>query len=106
MLAGKDDALSRRLKLAGFPVRNIDPETVFSKYHVAAAPWLILVSPAGDVQYQGGYTPAHARNNYQDQQVWADLANGRPVEPLPVLGCALGKRVQRSIDPLGIKYSN
>lgn len=106
VLAGSDPFLAHRLTVAGFPVRSIDPETVAEHYHVAGAPWLVFVSPAGDVRYQGGYTPAHARNDYQDQHVWAAVSNGRRVEPLPVLGCALGKRLQRSLDPLGLKYTN
>lgn len=106
VLAGNDDVLARRLRLAGFPVRSMNPEIIADRYHVAGAPWLMFVSPQGDLRYQGGYTPAHARNDYHDQQVWADLSSGRAVEPLPVLGCALGKRLQRTLDPLRIKYSN
>jgi hypothetical protein len=106
VLAGNDHALVRRLTLAGFAVRSVDPETIADRYHVAGAPWLVFVSPQGELRYQGGYTPAHARNDYQDQQLWADVSSGRSVEPLPVLGCALGKRLQHTLDPLGIKYSN
>lgn len=106
MLAGNDDTLLHRLTMAGFPVRTVSPEIIAEQFHVAGAPWLVFVSPAGDVRYQGGYTPAHARSDYQDQQIWASLSNGRTVEPLPVLGCALGKRLQRTLDPLGLKYPN
>jgi len=106
VLAGNDPLLAHRLTAAGFPVHVMNPETVAERYHIAGAPWLVFVSPGGDVRYQGGYTPAHARSDYQDQQIWAELASGRNAEPLPVLGCALGKRLQRKLDPLGIKYSN
>lgn len=106
VLAGNDATLTQRLAAAGFPVRTMDPEVIANRYHVAGAPWLVFVSPAGDVRYQGGYTPAHARNDYRDEQVWASLSSGGSVAPLPVLGCALGKRLQRTLDPLGLKYSN
>ncbi len=106
VLAGNDATLAHRLVAAGFPVRTMNPETIAERYHIAGAPWLVFVSPRGDVRYQGGYTPGHARSNYQDQQIWANLASGRSVDPLPVLGCALGKRLQRTLDPLGLKYSN
>ena len=106
VLAGIDGTLAQRLLQAGFPVRTLDPEIIANRYHVAGAPWLVFVSPAGDVRYQGGYTPAHARNDYQDEQVWAHLASGASVAPLPVLGCALGKRLQHTLDPLNLKYSN
>jgi hypothetical protein len=106
VLAGSDAALANRLRLAGFPVEIMSPETVATHYHIAGAPWLVFVSPQGDVRYQGGYTPAHARNNYQDEQIWSDLRSGRTADSLPVLGCALGKRLQRTLDPLGLKYPN
>lgn len=106
VLAGHDDTLTNRLRTAGFSVQTVDPEIVADRYHVAGAPWLVFVSPEGDIRYQGGYTPAHARSDYRDEEIWADLSSGHTVAPLPVLGCALGKRLQHTIDPLGLKYSN
>lgn len=106
VLAGTDAQLAHRLSAAGFLVRNVDPEVIAQRYHVAGAPWLVFVSPQGEIQYQGGYTPAHARSDYQDQHVWASLASGHRVQSLPVLGCALGKRLQHTLDPLGLKYPN
>jgi hypothetical protein len=106
VLAGQDETLESRLKVAGFYVCNLDQETVAQRYRIAGAPWLVIVSPQGQVRYQGGYAPAHARRDYQDEQIWASLFHGRSAESLPVLGCALGKRLQRSIDPFALKYPN
>jgi hypothetical protein len=38
-------------------------------------------------------------------KVYAQVAAGATVEPLPVFGCAVSLRLQKSLNPLGAVYS-
>jgi hypothetical protein len=105
ILAGQDSKLAQRLAAAGFPVETREPESIASRYKILGAPWLLFVSPHGEIRYQGGYAPGHERNNFEDVQIWRKLLAGETVSELPVRGCALGPNLQRMIDPFRLKYS-
>jgi hypothetical protein len=106
LLAGDDKELIARLSRAGFRTLTVTGDQLAQKYGIAGAPWLLLISPTGEIAYQGGYaSDAGARTGYQDARIWMQVRQGKSPEALPVFGCALGKRLQRTLDPLALKYS-
>lgn len=105
VFAGASPELESRLIKAGFRVRAMSTEQFAEQLGIVAAPQLIIVSPQGYVRYAGGYTPVRdPRSGYQDVSIWRRLAAGQDVPALPAYGCAIGKRLQRRLDPLGLKY--
>ncbi len=105
VLAGSDAALAQHLTQAGFHVQTRSVDEIANKFHVPGAPWFILVSPAQKIFYAGGYSVHQgAGKEYEDQQIWQSAISGLPSKTLPVYGCALGRRLQRKIDPLQLKY--
>jgi hypothetical protein len=105
ILAGENAALAQHLTQAGFHVQSRSAEEIATQFQVPGAPWFILVSPAQQISYAGGYSAdRNARNGYQDKQIWREAAAGSPRGALPVYGCALSKLLQKKTDPFGLKY--
>lgn len=105
VLIGENPRLEKGLRQAGFPVQRVSPEEVAERFHVEGAPWLVFMEPGGAVRYAGGYAAErNARGGYRDMQIWKALEAGQTVASLPAFGCAIGQRLQRAIDPLGLKY--
>ncbi len=105
VLIGDDRGLQAKLVEAGFPVQPVSVEEAAAHYHLRSAPWLFFVAPSGQIRYAGGYAAERdARSGYRDVAIWNALRAGQLAEPLPAYGCAIDKRIQRAIDPLGLKY--
>lgn len=92
------------LAAAGLPARMMTPAQLTAELGLEAAPVLVLVSPAGEVAYVGGYTRRKQSGRYEDREILAALreAPGQPAAGLPVFGCATSERLARMLDPLGV----
>jgi hypothetical protein len=107
VLAGADQS-SRvaELHARGFGVDLLAPEELKLRYGVEAAPLLIVSSPTGDVRYLGGYSARKQGPVLRDRELLAELRAGRFAASLPVLGCAVSRKLQALADPWGLKYSS
>jgi len=107
VLVGTDHELQRRLQSAAIAVTSMSADEAGGRYGLHGAPWLVFIGPDGAIRYAGGYSAErNARDGYQDVRLWNTLRAGGATAPLPAYGCAVGKRLQRNIDPLGVKYTN
>jgi hypothetical protein len=87
----------------GFDLDIVTPDQLAERYHVEAAPLLVVTDPADTVRYVGGYTPRKQAADVRDVAVVGALRRGERVEPLPTFGCAVGRSLRKAIDPLGIR---
>ncbi len=92
--------LLNSLKKAGFSVVHVAYDELVTTTGVRGVPLLLVSSPLGNVAYLGGYGAA----GDQDEGILHQVRSGSVVPPLPVLGCAVGKRTKRSSDPFRLKY--
>lgn len=105
VLAGTDrGSRVAELHARGFGVDLLAPEELKARYGIEAAPLLIISSPAGDVRYLGGYSERKQGPALQDRELLAQLRGGRFATALPVLGCAVSRRLQELADPWRLKY--
>ncbi|HEY1816121.1 MAG TPA: hypothetical protein VGG74_27425 [Kofleriaceae bacterium] len=95
--SGPEDA---RLRAAGFPVVVIGPDELRGRFHLEAAPVLIVMSPEGELAYVGGYNRHKQGAAYEDLAIVADARARHDVAPLPVFGCATSSRLANEVDPL------
>ncbi len=103
VLVGGDDAIAARVRAAGYQYEAVTDATLESQYGVAAAPLLVIADPTNAVRYVGGYTDRKQSEKIQDEEMFALLAKGETPSPLPVFGCAVAKKLQDTVDPLGLR---
>ena len=104
ILIGHNENLENRFNKAGLKVNEVSAEEASNRYGLHGVPWLIFLDPGGKVSYAGGYYPeTMGRSQSQDVAIWDALRTGAPVKSYPAFGCAVGQRLQRRIDPLGLK---
>ena len=94
---GAEDA---PLRAGGFPVTLIKPEELRTRYHVEAAPVLVVITPEDELAYIGGYNRHKQSLAYEDREILAELRAHRAAAPLPVFGCATSARLAQIVDPL------
>ena len=75
-------------------------------HSLEAAPVLAAFDATGRLRYVGGYYAHPSTVSPLDEKIYAQLATAASPEPLPVFGCAVSARLQKSVDPLGIVYSS
>ncbi len=94
------------IRARGFDLDMVAPDELVARYHVEAAPLLVIVDPDDKVRYVGGYTPRKQASDVRDLAVIAAVRRGATVEPLPAFGCAIGRALSTTLDPLGIRTRN
>lgn len=87
----------------GFELDVVTPDQLAANYHIQAAPLLVIVDPHDTVRYAGGYTPRKQADDVRDLAVIAAVVRGDAPEPLPAFGCAVGRSLRSTLDPLGIR---
>ncbi|HEY3740892.1 MAG TPA: hypothetical protein VGL53_13660, partial [Bryobacteraceae bacterium] len=102
LFAGADPRKEELAKQAGFGIMTVSAAELVSRFGIEAAPVLIVFDSAGRLRYAGGYYSHPATITPLDESIYARLAAGAEVEPLPVFGCAVSVRLQKSLDPLGL----
>jgi hypothetical protein len=94
------------MRAHGFDVELVAPEQLDERYHLQAAPLMVVVDPDDRVHYVGGYTPRKQADDVRDRAILAALQRGERVAPLPTFGCAVGAALRTTIDPLGVRRWN
>jgi len=90
---------------AGFSYEQLDAEGLRSRYHVEAAPLLIVADGGGRVRYVGGYTARKRGPEIRDVDIVRRVQGGEAVAPLPVFGCAVSAALRSALDPLRVTSS-
>jgi hypothetical protein len=98
-LPGSEELLSH-LAQAGFPITHLAVDDLPQDAKLRGVPMLVIASPDGRVAYLGGYGSA----GDQDSAILEQVRAGRRPKPIPIIGCAIGKSLRRSIDPFHMKY--
>jgi hypothetical protein len=106
LFAGANPIKQRDLaERAGFAFTTVSARELAPRFGLEAAPVLIVFDSKGRLRYAGGYYAHPAAITPLDERIYAKLATGAEVEPLPVFGCAVSLRLQKSLDPIGALYS-
>ncbi len=101
---GEPGDLAERAHVAGFRLQALTREDLVRRYHIEAAPLLLIADGDGAVRYVGGYTERKQSLDIRDVAVLAALRRGEEVAPLPLFGCAVSHDLQSKLDPLKLKY--
>lgn len=100
---GEPPANSEAIRTRGFELEVVSAEQLNTRYGIEAAPLLVVVDPADQVRYVGGYTARKQAADIRDAAVINAVRRGDRVEPLPAFGCAIGRELRSQLDPLGIR---
>jgi hypothetical protein len=103
VLVGHDEAFAKRARNAGFGFEEVTAEELALRYRAESAPMLLVASPAGKLLYAGGYADRKRGPDAKDVDVIRGLLGGERVEKLPLFGCAVSKKLQKDLDPLGLR---
>lgn len=104
LLVGEPGDAAMRARAAGFPVEVLTGEELGARYHVEAAPLMVVADGAGVIRYVGGYTQSKQGPDIEDVAILGSLLRGEDVAALPVFGCAVSRRLQTTLDPFRLKY--
>jgi hypothetical protein len=91
------------IRARGFDLDVVTPDQLVARYHIEAAPLLVVADPRDTIRYIGGYTSRKQGAAIRDLAVIAAVQHGEPVEPLPTFGCAVGRALKSKLDPLGVR---
>jgi len=100
--AALDPATGVAIRAHGFDLDVVTSDQLIARYHLQAAPLLVIVDPHDTVRYVGGYTPRKQAADVRDIAVIAAVRRGEAVAPLPTFGCAVGRALRSRLDPLGV----
>jgi hypothetical protein len=102
LLIGRDADLEARLDKMGMPVALVSEDEAATRFHVVAAPTLVVLAPDDTVRYVGGYTERKQGPDPRDLAILASVRAGDEVPSLPIFGCAVSARLRASLNPLGL----
>jgi hypothetical protein len=105
LFVGADPNKQASANRAGFNFAAVSGQELASRFGLEAAPVLAVFDPAGRLRYVGGYYAHPATIKPLDERIYSQLTIGLNVEPLPVFGCAVSLRLQKSLSPLGALFS-
>jgi hypothetical protein len=104
LFIGEDADKRRAAEQAGFRFATDSAEHLARGYGIEAAPLLVAFDAGGRMRYLGGYYNHPSTVFPLDEKIHEELARGEGPKPLPIFGCAMSARLQKSVDPLGIVY--
>lgn len=104
LIGGEDEQLSAACQASGVACIELTQEQLENEFGIESAPLFVVVDPAGEPLYVGGYTDRKQGLDYRDLDIVARLRDGEQVTPLPVFGCGVSTSLQDALDPLGLKY--
>lgn len=102
VLVGARPDLARALLTRGFHVVEVTEDELVARFGVDAAPLLVVLAPDDTTRYSGGYTERKQGPEPQDLHIIARARAGSADLGLPVFGCAIGRALRQTINPLGL----
>jgi hypothetical protein len=103
VIVDASDVLRDRLRTAGFIVEVVDANTLQQRYHLEAAPVLIVADDTDRIRYVGGYTERKQGPVSHDVEMVERLRRGDRLEGLPLFGCATSRALQQAVDPFSLR---
>jgi len=104
LLIGDGSIFGRELERDGVPVTYLSPEDLEARFGIVAAPLFVAADPRGEPAFVGGYTERKQGLEIRDREILAALMRGDTTEDVPLYGCGVSEELQRTLDPMGIKY--
>jgi hypothetical protein len=102
-IGGDDAGPEARARALGYTFERVTREQLVERYHLESAPLFVVADPANRVRYVGGYTDRKQGEVIRDRDVLTKLVQGQDVEPLPTFGCAVSKKLESALNPLGLR---
>ena len=102
LLLGDTEQYTKKLQNKGFQIINSKEV----KGYIEGVPMLIIHNKNGDIKYSGGYankmiTPI---TPILDMKLFQQVKQQTVQKNFVVRGCAVSRRIQQELDPLGLKY--
>ena len=103
-VVGGQSPWESELTRAGFKLQEKAAEQLAKDTGIAGGPWLLILSPAGEIVYSGGYADQRPRPGIQLQDValLAAVRRAEKVSDLPAYGCAATAYLKGQLDPVGV----
>jgi hypothetical protein len=98
--AGEARAL---LEGRGYHIEQLDERDATRRFDVQAVPLLVVATPSDGVRYIGGYTARKRDGAILTTSIVAQVLADTTPNALPVLGCAVSRRLRQQLDPLGVR---
>lgn len=102
VLVGASAGLASALRARGFQVVEVTPDELSTRLGVDAVPLLVVLAPDDTTRYSGGYTERKQGPEPRDLDIIARARAGYDDASLPVFGCAIGRALRQTINPLGL----
>ena len=96
----------RALEARNFRIVTVSADELRDRYHVEAAPLMLVLGPDGALRYSGGYTDRKQGPVIRDRAILVEVMSKSEARELPVFGCAVSRELQRLLDPLALKGRN
>jgi len=100
LLPGSSELISQ-LKVRGFLPKRVAVRDIPPSVGLRGVPLLVIASPEDRIAYIGGY----GDHSDQDVSIMQKVRSGASASPLPIVGCAVGRSLRRSVDPFHLKYT-
>lgn len=100
-LAGSSELISQ-LEVRGFSPKRVAVRDIPPGVGLRGVPLLVIASPEGRIAYIGGY----GSRGDQDVSIMQKVRSGATASALPIVGCAVGRSLRRSVDPFHLKYTH
>ncbi len=104
ILVGAHPEYERRAQAAQLSTLVLSPRELKTRLGIESAPLFIVGDPQGKLRYVGGYTERKRGLAILDREILSRARTEQPQSELPLFGCAVSKRLQDLVDPLGLKY--
>ena len=103
VLVGPHPAYEAEVREGGFALEVLLPDELERRYHLQAAPVLVVSDPRDQLRYVGGYTARKQGPEQEDVAILTRLMRGESARPLPLFGCAVSRELARLLDPFGLR---
>jgi hypothetical protein len=100
VLVGARTDLTSALRTRGFRVLEVTPDELSTRFGIEAVPLLVVLGPDDTTRYSGGYAERKQGPELRDLHIIARARAGYDDEGLPLFGCAVGRALRQTINPL------
>lgn len=102
VLVGAEGGLANALRVRGFHVVEVTPDELATRLGIDAVPLLVVLAPDDTTRYSGGYTERKQGPDPRDLEIIARARAGYGDPGLPVFGCAIGRALRQTFNPLDL----
>jgi hypothetical protein len=100
LFVGRDTRKQEAAEARGYRFQATTNDQLASRFGLESAPVLMVFDRKHEMRYIGGYFDSPAAQLSLDEKILDQPATS----PLPVFGCAVSPKLQKTVDPLGIVY--